>query len=61
MAEFCINCFNKYHRTHYCAGEISVQEDFCEGCGKWCPCVVKLQPRPLLLQWLARLCGLFRK
>ncbi len=48
MAEFCLKCFNEMNGTDYRPGDVWLEEDFCEGCADWMPCVVALQPKPLL-------------
>lgn len=50
MAEFCLDCFNEMNGTHYTKSEVWLEEDFCEGCADWRPCVVELRPKPLLLR-----------
>ena len=57
MAEFCLKCFNELNGTDYQANEVWLEEDFCEGCGDWRPCVMELRPKPLI--W--RLVGVVRK
>lgn len=44
MAEFCLKRFNKLNHTRYREEEIILEEDFCEGCGCWKPCVMALHP-----------------
>lgn len=44
MAEFCLDCFNQLHGTGYKARLVTLEDDFCEGCGTVKPCVVSLQP-----------------
>ena len=48
MAEFCLKCFNEMNGTNNKANEVWLEEDFCEGCADWRPCVVELRPKPLL-------------
>lgn len=48
MAEFCLDCFNKMNDTDYKPSQVWLEEDFCEGCADWKPCVIDLQPKPLL-------------
>lgn len=48
MAEFCLKCFNELNGTDYQANEVWLEDDFCEGCGDWKPCVFELRPKPLL-------------
>ena len=48
MAEFCLKCFNELNGTNYQANEIWLEEDLCEGCADWKPCVMELRPKPLL-------------
>lgn len=40
MAEFCLDCFNRLNRTDYKESDVELDEDFCEGCGTWKPCVI---------------------
>ena len=47
MAEFCLDCFNKLHGTEYQAKNVTLEDDFCEGCGVMKPCVVLLRPPSL--------------
>ena len=61
MAEFCLSCFNELNGTHYTKGEVWLEEDFCEGCADWKPCVMELRPKPLLLRLFDAVIGLFRK
>ena len=48
MAEFCLKCFNELNESDYTASEVWLEDDFCEGCGEWKPCVLELRPKPLL-------------
>jgi len=48
MAEFCLKCFNELNRTNYQANEVWLEEDFCESCADWRPCVVDLRPKHFL-------------
>lgn len=48
MAEFCLKCFNELNGSDYTASEVWLEDDFCEGCGEWKPCVFELRPKPLL-------------
>lgn len=48
MAEFCLKCFNELNGSDYTASEVWLEDDFCEGCGEWKPCVCELRPKPLL-------------
>lgn len=48
MAEFCLKCFNELNGTHYQTNEVWLEEDLCEGCADWKPCVMELRPKPLL-------------
>ena len=47
MAEFCLKCFNELNDTNYTKSEVCLEEDFCEGCAEWKPCVMELYPKPL--------------
>lgn len=61
MAEFCLKCFNEMNGTHYEANEVWLEEDFCEGCADWRPCVVDLRPKPLPLRIFDFVLKLFRR
>ena len=61
MAEFCLKCFNKMNGTNYKASEVWLEEDFCEGCADWQPCVVDLRPKPLPLRLVDFVLNLFRR
>lgn len=50
MAEFCLKCFNELNGTNYQPNQVWLEEDFCEGCADWRPCIVLLRPKPLLLR-----------
>ena len=50
MAEFCLKCFNELNDTDYQTNEVWLEEDFCEGCAVWQPCVVDLRPKPLFVR-----------
>ena len=60
MAEFCLSCFNEMNDTHYDKSEVWLEEDFCEGCAEWKPCVIELRPKPLLLRLFDTMIGLFK-
>ena len=47
MAEFCLDCFNRLHGTDYKERGITLEDDYCEGCGAVKPCVVLLRPPSL--------------
>lgn len=47
MAEFCLDCFNKLNDTDYTKKEVRLEEDFCEACASWKPCVMQLHPKTL--------------
>ena len=51
MAEFCLKCFNEMNDTHYTEQDVILDEDLCEGCAEWKPCVVGFRS--------AHWCGLF--
>ena len=61
MAEFCLKCLNEMNGTHYEASEVWLEEDFCEGCADWQPCVVDLRPKPLPLRLVDFVLNLFRR
>ena len=46
MAEFCLDCFNKYcvsEKNKICKEDAVFSEDLCEGCGKYTLCVVSIK------------------
>ena len=46
MAEFCIDCMNKYilsSQQRLTENEVVIEDDFCEGCGEWKPCVIVIK------------------
>lgn len=61
MAELCLECFNQLNGTNYKSNEVCLEEDFCEGCGEWKPCVSQLQPKRLHHGLVKRICALFQK
>ena len=61
MAEFCLKCFNKLNGTDYQISEVWLEEDFCEGCADWRPCVMKLRSKPLPLRFADLLRSLSKK
>ena len=61
MAEFCMKSFNEMNGTNYKASEVWLEEDFCEGCADWQPCVVDLRPKPLPLRLVDFVLNLFRR
>lgn len=61
MAEFCLKCFNELHSTNYKVSEVWLEEDFCEGCADWQPCVVDLRPKPLPLRLVDFVLSLFKR
>ena len=61
MAEFCLKCLNELDGTDYIPCEALLEEDFCEGCGDWRPCVVRLRPKPFLRRLVNWSRGLSRK
>lgn len=46
MAEFCLDCLNKYlmeKNSQLTKEDVTMDMDLCEGCGKWKPCVIKIK------------------
>lgn len=57
MAEFCLDCYNELHGTHYTEQEVELEEDLCEGCGQIKPVVVAFRsqwslPGARVLHWV---------
>ena len=51
MAEFCIDCMNKYILSSgkkLTEKEAVTEPDLCEGCGEWKPCVIVIKKRKFL-------------
>lgn len=48
MAEYCLNCFNKYNKTNYNEKEVTLKKDFCESCGEIKPCVMALRKKGII-------------
>lgn len=61
MAEFCLKCFNELHETDYTEKEIWLEDDFCEGCAEWKPCVFELRPKPIFWRLVSAVVSVFRK
>lgn len=34
MAEFCLDCYNKLHKSNLKKKDVTLSKDLCEGCGK---------------------------
>lgn len=46
MAEFCLDCLNKYYKDKKLTEkDVILDEDLCEECGKWKPCVIKIKQK----------------
>ena len=60
-AEFCLKCFNAMNGTNYKANEVWLEEDFCEGCADWRPCVMELHPKPIFWRLVDAIRRLFQK
>lgn len=46
MAEFCLECMNKYlmeENNQLTEKDVTMSIDLCEGCGKWKPCVITIK------------------
>lgn len=50
MAEFCLRCFNELNEKNYTEKDVWLEDDFCEGCAEWKPCVIALHRKPLYLR-----------
>ena len=55
MAEFCLSCWNKLNDCNETEFDwvLSAEPDLCEGCGQWCPVIVR--PRRCKLFYLLTL------
>lgn len=42
MAEFCLECFNRINGTDFRKKDVELEDDFCEGCAGWKPCVIAI-------------------
>ena len=48
MAEFCLECFNKYEmngKNKLTEKDVIMSNDFCEGCAEFKPCVIRIKKR----------------
>lgn len=52
MAEFCLECHNRLYGTDLKEADVELEEDLCEGCGEYKPCVVA--ERPGVVMWFMR-------
>ena len=46
MAEYCLDCVNKYlmkEDNQLTEEEVTMDMDFCEGCGGWKLCVIRIK------------------
>jgi len=49
MAEFCLDCFNKYFSDKKVTEkDVIVDIDLCEECGEWKPCVIRTKEKNIL-------------
>lgn len=48
MAEFCLDCFNKYISDRaYTEKDVIMDFDLCEECEEWKLCVIKIRERSI--------------
>ena len=46
MAEFCLDCFNKYFSDKQLTEKDVIMDiDLCEECGEWKPCVIRIKEK----------------
>ena len=46
MAEVCLECMNTYlmdENNQLTEEDLTMDEDLCEGCGQWNPCVITIR------------------
>lgn len=60
MAEFCLECMNKYaenEKEKLKEKDVIVDWDLCEGCGGWKPCVITIKKKGIFtrLKYMIRL------
>ena len=55
MAEFCLSCFNKMCDENLTSDDVVLDDDLCEGCGTWKPCVVVVKKKSPLEKELSKL------
>lgn len=51
MAEFCLECLNKYimpENEQLTKEDVATDVDFCEGCGEWKECVISIKKEEML-------------
>lgn len=46
MAEFCLECFNRFNKMKLTEKEVLLEDDLCEGCGEVKPCVIAITKSP---------------
>lgn len=56
-----LKCFNELNGTDYTEKEVWLEEDFCEGCADWRPCVMELHPKPIFWRLVDAIRRLFQK
>ncbi len=54
MAEFCLSCLNKLDGVQLTEADVILEDDFCEGCGKVVPCVVRYRSPLEKVAWKLR-------
>ena len=57
MAEFCLECFNKFNDMKLTEKDVILGEDFCEGCSQIKPCIISIgkstkKPFKSFFRWL---------
>ena len=45
MAEFCLDCMNKFYKEKLTEKDVVLEMDLCEECGEWKPCIVKIKQK----------------
>lgn len=46
MAEFCLECYNKYFSDKEVSEKDVIMDiDLCEECGEWKPCVIRIKEK----------------
>lgn len=49
MAEYCLDCYNKYmSEKKLQEKDVIMEDDLCEGCGLWKPCMIVIKERNIL-------------
>ncbi len=51
MAEICLDCMNELDGTQLTEADVILEEDFCEECEQFAPCVMRYRTPPEKILW----------